>query len=400
MTRSSKMNATIGFFLVVIIFLSVAFFLTFNIISLPSLVIGDNFNWTPQNVIDITGPRIIRESYMGDIAVLSTFKTGFLFPLTYLGLSLNLPSTIVYPLLFYFLSMLSFYFLTKEFLKSQTMRIVISILYVINPVTPYYFASLINAFSLVILPLGIKFFVRVLREIDQNNKSHLIRNFLLTAFFLALCVSANEQFIFSVLLITAFMLVTFGIVLFRKIGSFVKFTKFYLLNLLGFVAVFCVVNLPLFISTINIQKTTWSTYFQGPSSSQFIPMVDYTYKNADLTTLLRLGGDGGTGLGQTSWYDSSLFTNVFGYVLLVLLVASVLLILLKKDGLKVDRPFFYQSILLFVVTLIIVLFIKTYPAAVGSTGAPFDSLLKTWESPSKLRVVLLISLLATSLGSV
>jgi hypothetical protein len=107
--------------LVLFVFLGLTLFLTYQIITLPSLVIGDNFNWTPSNVLDILGPKIIRESYMGDIAVVSTFKTGFLFPLTFIVTSLNLPSTLVYPAFFYFLSMLSFYFLSKEFLSSQVL---------------------------------------------------------------------------------------------------------------------------------------------------------------------------------------------------------------------------------------------------------------------------------------
>lgn len=382
-------------FLAGTVFLTATFLLTFNIIHLPSLVIGDNFNWTPQNILDITGPRIIRESYMGDIAVLSTFKTGFLFPITYLLVSLDLPSTVVYPSLFYFLSMLCFYSLTKEFLRSEPLRLLLSLLYVINPVTPYYFASLINAFSLVLLPLGFKFFVRALKEIKQSSKPLIIKNFAITAFFLSLCVSANEQFVASILLLTLFMIFTFAITLYREISALPQFGKSVIANLAVFVIVFAIVNAPLFLSISNIHKASWSTYFQGPTTSRFLTTVDYTYRGADLTTLLRLGGDSGAGLGQNSWYDSSLPTNIFGYVVFAIFVLSIILMIKKYDS-GIDRTFTYTTIFIFISALLLILLIKNLPANIALTGTPFDSLLKTWENPSKLRVILLISLLTST----
>ncbi len=72
---------------------------------------------------------------MGDIALLSTFKSGFLFPLSYLLSSINLPVTIVYPFMFYFLSMVSFYAFSGEFLKNKAFRITVSIAYLVNPVS-------------------------------------------------------------------------------------------------------------------------------------------------------------------------------------------------------------------------------------------------------------------------
>ncbi|MCW3994704.1 MAG: hypothetical protein NWE98_00970 [Candidatus Bathyarchaeota archaeon] len=381
------------------VFLAVTIFLTFNIILFPSLVIGDSFNWTPQNVLDIMGPKILRESYMGDVAVMSTFKTGFLFPLTYVLVSLNLPSTLVYPVLFYFLCMLSFYFFSKEFLNNQTLRILVSILYLINPVTPYYFASIINAFSLVMLPLALKFFVRTLKEIRHSaNRPGLLKNFALTAFFLALCVSANEQFIFSALLIAIFMIAAFMAVFYRKIGALKPSIKPLLFNLAVFGSVFFLVNLPLVYSLGNVQCAPWSTYFQGPSSSRFLTTVEYTYRNVGLDTVLRLGGDSGTGLGQGSWYDSpSLVTNVFGYVLFALFAASILVLALKKDSLKAERAFFYSAILLVAAALALILAIKSLSHTPDVPHGSFDILLKTWENPSKLRVILLASMLSATL---
>jgi hypothetical protein len=394
MVSSPKMNATIGFFLVVIIFWAVSFFLTFKVISLPSLVIGDNFNWTPQNVIDITGPRIIRESYMGDIAVLSTFKTGFLFPLTYLVTSLNLPSTLVYPDLFYFLSMLAFYFLAKEFLHNKVFLVLSSILYVVNPITPYYFASIINAFSLVLFPLSLKFFVRALKSLP-NSRSFVIY-FVYSMFFLSLTVSANEQFILSALLLASFMALTLAVILYQKTGLSLKSAKTLLLSLSSSVAVFLIVNLPLLLSTINIQSAPWSTYFQGPGASRFLTTVDYTYRNADLSTILRMGGDSGTGLGQISWYDSAVFTNIFGYLLFGLFLASMIILLLKKDTFSSNRTLFYGTIGLSFLTVLLILLMKSLPAFPMFQNSPLDTFLKTWENPAKLRVVLLLSLLVTS----
>ncbi|MBE3138348.1 MAG: hypothetical protein IMZ63_00875, partial [Actinobacteria bacterium] len=333
---------------------------------------------------------------MGDIAVLSAFKTGFLFPLTYFLVSISLPSTLVYPFLFYFLSLLSFYFLSKEFLKNESLRVLVSLLYLINPVTPYYFASLINAFSLVLLPLGIKFFVRTLKEIEQSTKPAIFKNFILTALFLGLCVSANEQFVFSVLLITLFILVTFAVFLHKKYKILVLSFKAFLFNMASFGLVFVFVNIPLFVSIANIQKAPWATYFQGHSTSRFLATVEYTYRNVDLNTLLRLGGDSGTGLGQSSWYDSFLLTNLFGYVLLILFILSILILAFKKDVFPKIRLFFYQIVILFIFTLILLLFMKNLPNSTNVFGTPIDLFLETWESPSKLRVILLVSLLTVT----
>ena len=398
MRLNAKLNSHKGFILSVTIFIVVALALTFNVISLPALVIGDNFNWTLQNIVDITGPKTIRESYMGDIAVFSTFKTGFLFPITYAIVFLTLPSTIVYPFLFYFLAMLSFYFLAKEFLKNNLLIILLSILYVVNPVTPYYFASLINAFSLVILPLGFKFFVRTLRDAQEtSNQKKILKNLAITVFFLSLAVSANEQFILSIALILTLMVATLAVMQFKKRPNFWTFGKSLLVNLLVIAAVFCIVNAPLFVSTVNFQKAAWSSYFQGPSTARFFTTIDYTYGSADFATLLRFGGDSGTGFGQNSWYDSNIFTNIFGYTLFILFVASIVLLFLKKESLKKDRTFFVYVAVLFVVSFALLLLIKALPTLLGSVGASLDTLLKTWENPSKLRVVLLISALVTAL---
>jgi hypothetical protein len=384
----------LAFALVLTVFAVVTCLLTYNALSLPSLVIGDNFNWTPQNVLDVIGPKVIRQSYMGDIAVASTFKTGFLFPLTYAITSLNLSSTLVYPALFYFLSMLAFYFLAKEFLSNKVFLVLSSILYVVNPVTPYYFASIINAFSLVLLPLSLKFFVRAL-ESSPNSRSFVIY-FVYSMFFLSLTVSANEQFILSALLLASFMALTLAVILYQKIGLSLKSAKTLLLSLSSSGAVFLIVNLPLLLSTINIQSAPWSTYFQGPGASRFLTTVDYTYRNADLSTILRMGGDSGTGLGQTSWYDSAVFTNIFGYLLLGLFFASMIILLLKKDTFGGNRTLFYGTIGLFFLTVLLILLMKSLPAFPVFQNSPLDTFLKTWENPAKLRVVLLLSLLVTS----
>jgi hypothetical protein len=73
------------------------------------------------------------------------------------------------------------------------------------------------------------------------------------------------------------------------------------------------------------------------------------------------------------------------------------LLFLKKESLKKDRAFFVFAAVLFVVSFALLMLIKGLPTILGSAGASLDSLLKTWENPSKLRVVLLISALVTTL---
>ena len=126
--------------------------------------------------------------------------------------------------------MVSFYLFSKEFLKSESLRILVSVLYLINPITPYYYASIINAFSLVLLPLGLKFFVRSLREMQSQKRPGVVQNFGFAALFLALTVSANEQFILSVALVTIFLILTFIITLFIRYRLTKKFIKLCVVN--------------------------------------------------------------------------------------------------------------------------------------------------------------------------
>jgi hypothetical protein len=383
------------FALPLFIFIIITLFLTFNVLSLPTLVIGDNFHWSLNNINDIIGPKVTRESYMGDIGVLSTFKSGFLFPLTYILSSFNLPSTIVYPFLFYVLAMLSFYFFSKEFIENKALRILAGVLYLINPITPYYYASIINAFSIILLPLGLKFFVRSLREVKSQQKTLFIRNLAFASLFLGLTVSANEQLVLSVLLVSVFLLVTFVFTSYRSWGLTNRCLKVCLVNLSIFAMVFAAVCLPLFISLNNIQGAPLSTYFQS-SSSNFLQTVQYTYKTADLGTLLRLGGDSGAGLGTNSWYDINSITNYFGYAILGFFMAAILLLAVSTRKRVEDRPFFIQGIILFIVSLALIFIMKNMDAT-SVSNTPLAWILRAWETPIKLRVLILISVLTTSL---
>ncbi len=389
-------SETTRFALALGVFVAVALFLTFNVISLPTLVIGDNFHWTANNIEDIIGVKVVRECYLGDIAVLSNFKSGFLYPLTYGLVAANLPSTIVYPFLFYVLSMVSFYFFSKEFIKNQALRILAATLYLINPITPYYYASIINAFSLVLLPIGLKFFVRALRELSSQKQPSVIKNLCFSGLFLALTVSANEQIILSLALVTVFLVLTFVMASYSKYRLTRNWLKVSLVNLPLFGLMFLVVLMPLIISLSNIQSAPLATYFQGPDASNFFQMIHYTYKNADLSTLLRLGGDSGTGLGNNAWYDAASFTNYFGYVLFGFFLLSIVCLAFSKTKLRGDRLFFLQSILLCVTVLALILLMKNLASA-STANETLSLILKTWESPAKLRALLLISILTTLL---
>ena len=304
----------------------------------------------------------------------------------------------VYPFHFYILSMFSFYLFSKEFLNNQALRILSGTLYVINPVTPYYYASLINAFSLVMLPLAFKFFTRSLKEINNQQKPKVLKNIGITAFFLALTISANEQFILSAALIGAFFIISLMFFAIKKYKLTRQFLTLSALNGCLFIAVIFLINIPLIVSLYNVQSAPLSTYFQGPEASRFLQTVDFTYLKSNPITLLRLGGYAGLGLGTTSWYDSNIVTNLFGYVLFgVFLIAVINLVKYRKRN-DIDKHFLLQCSLLFVIALALILSMKTLASA-SSEYTILDLIFKTWETPAKLRVVLLISMLATILGA-
>ena len=392
-----RLKAIYHFSIVAAVLLIVCFFLTYNILPLPSLVIGDNYYWTKQNVVDVLGPTVIRESYLGDIVVLSTFKNGFLFPLSYLLSALNIPLTLIYPFLFYFLSMLSFYAFSTEFLTKKFWCLVVSAMYVINPITPYYFTSMLYAFALVFLPLALKFFIRTLREIGRQPKpSYASRNFMISAMFLSLSVSAHEQFFLSAAVISIYLILTFIVICLRRYGRTRYFVRVSAINILLFASVFLIVNIPLLLSVNSINRAPLATYFKG-SLGDFLGNIQYCYATANPITLFRLGGDSGVGLGQNSWYDSSAFTNLFGYALFVVFLASILLLILRKDLGRTDKTFFSMNILLFINSILLIEFMEYLPSNSVLSEKLFSFVLQTWESPTELRVILLLSLLTTTL---
>jgi hypothetical protein len=392
-----RLNVLCHFSIIAAVLLILCFFLTYNIISLPSLVIGDNFYWTKQNLIDILGPKVIRESYLGDIAVLSTFKIGFLFPLSYFLSTLNIPTTLIYPFLFYFLSMFSFYALSTEFLTKKFWCLIVSAMYVFNPITPYYFTSMLYAFVMVFLPLTLKFFIRALREISRHPNPHpLSRNFLLSALFLSLSVSAHEQFFLSAALASIYLALTFAVICLRRYGRTRHFVRVSAINVLVFATVFLIVNAPLLLSVNNIRSAPLATYFKG-NFGDFLANIQFCYANANPVTLFRLGGDSGVGLGQNSWYDSNAYTNVFGYALFIVFLASILLLLFRKDVGQTDKTFFYMNIIMFINSIILIEFIRYLPNDPALSARLFSFILQTWESSTELRVLLLLSLLTTTL---
>jgi hypothetical protein len=379
------------------VLLLISLFLTYNVLTLPSLVIGDNFYWTGQTIVDILGPKVIRESYLGDIAVLSTFKTGFLFPFSYLLSVLSIPLTLIYPFLLYFLSMLSFYVFSREFLTKKIWCLIVSAMYLVNPITPYYFTSMLYAFVMVFLPLALKFFIRTLREIRQQSKpGRLSINFLISAMFLSLSVSAHEQFFLSATLISIYLVLTFLVICLRRYGQTRCFVRVSAINILLFASVFLIVNTPLILSVSNINSAPLATYFKG-NLGDFLANVQYCYANANPVTLFRLGGDSGVGLGQNSWYDSNAYTNLFGYALFIVFLASILLLFLRKEVAQTDKTFFYMNVLIFVNSIFLIEFIKYLPNDPALSEKLFSFVLQTWESPTELRVVLFVSLLTTTL---
>ena len=377
-----------------IIFLCVSLFLTYRIISLPTLVIGDNFYWSQPSVADILGPQIVRQSYLGDVGLLSTFRIGFLFPIVYALNSLKLPITIVYPFGFYVLTMLSFYFLAGEFLTNEYSRIAVSILYLVNPVVPYYFASIMSAFALIFLPLSLKFIVRGLREIPCSlARTNIPLNISLASLMLALSVSAHEQFFLSAMVLASFMLLTLGIWCYR-----IRSSNYFLKNVLGstvlFAIVFSAANLPLALSLVNVSGSPLSTYFTG-RFADFIANVRYSYAFSLPANLVRLGGDSGVGLGQNSWYDTGPYTNIFGFGLFVALVWAVYLLVVKKSHRDPNRLFFLMCISVFFASLGLIEFVRNLPNDSTLASFFFSAPIQTWETPGKLRVLMLLSLLTT-----
>ncbi len=379
-----------------IVFFIVSLYLTFKNILSGSLVIGDNFFWSLPTVQDILGPQVLHESYLGDVAVLSSFKNGFLFPFASFLNLINSPITLIYPFLFFFLSMLSFYSLSAEFLKNKNIRIIVSLLYLINPVVPFYFGSLLLAFALIFLPLAFKFFIRTLCEIDNGSISQISLQFLICATFLGIAISAHEQLVFSVLLVTFTFLITFVVFLFRKYGFTKRSLKNGLSNVLLFISSIFLINLPLLLSLGTLASSPFSSYYTE-RLNDFITTVNYTYQNARIDTLLRFGGDAGLGLGQNAWFDSGSISNIFGYVIFALVVGSLILIVRQKLTLRGDRAFFIMTFLLFLLAISLILFIKYLPSNRPLLDSLFGLSLQSWQSPTKLRALMLLSGLTLSL---
>jgi hypothetical protein len=274
-----------------VIFVAFTLYLTYNSLSVPSIVIGDNFYWSHSTINDLLKPSILHESYLGDVSILSIFKGGFLYPLAALLSSANLPITLIYPFLFYLLSIVSFFLLTGEFLKNRPLRIIVALLYVFNPVIPYYYTSMLLAFAVVLLPLSLKYLIRALREIEGNSKQRISLNFLLSGLFLGLSISAHEQLFPSVLLVSLFFLAAFLVLSFKQYKISKKSrTFFFFVNAAVFLSVLLLINIPLVLSMQTAGQSHLSSYYTG-RLNDFIDNVEYTYQNVRLDTLLRFGGD-------------------------------------------------------------------------------------------------------------
>jgi hypothetical protein len=381
----------------IVVLLLVTLFLTFNVLSIQSIVGGDSFYWNRSNINDLLRPVVVHESYLGDMAVVSTFKSGFLYPASLLLNVLGIPMTLLYPFLFYFLSMLAFYSLTGEFVKNKTIRLIASVLYVINPVTPYYFASLLFAFAVIFLPLSLKFFIRSLRTIDKQPGTKVSIDLILCAAFLGLSISAHEQFVFSALIIGMFLLITFTVYTFYSLGRTKKTLVAIASNILAFLLIICLVNLPLFLSLQNTANAQLSSYFTG-RIDDFLANVDYTYSHITVATLLRFGGDSGVGLAQNSWFDNpNLSSNFFGYCIIALIVGAIIILIRWRPVKKADTAFYLMSLVLFFSSILLLLFVKYLPSNRPLANGLFSILLQSWESPTKLRMVMLISGLASAM---
>lgn len=385
-------DAVKGYFFPIVVFFVITLFLTFRSVLLGDIVIGDNFYWSSSTVDDLLGAQVIHESYLGDISILSTFKNGFLFPLATILNSVNAPLTLIYPFLFIFLSMFSFYLLSSEFLEKQYIAIVVSILYVVNPVVPFYFMSLLLAFAVVFLPLAFKYFIRTLRDVESGSLSWISSKVLLCAAFLALSISAHGQLLPSVAIISVFFLVTFLFSVFFKYGFNKRVIWFGCSNISLFLVVLLLVNLPLVLSLGTSFNSSLSTYYTG-RLDDFTGNVLSTYKTASVDTLLRFGGDSGLGLGQNAWFDSGSFLNIFGYVIFALVFVSLIFLLRSKGFAKSDKIFFIMSSLLFLVSFSLILFIKYLPSNTGLLEILFSLPLQSWESPTKLRLIMFLSAL-------
>jgi hypothetical protein len=293
--------------------------------------------------------------------------------------------------------MVSFYAFSGELLKKTSFRILAAVLYAVNPVTPYYFVSLFSAFAIVFLPLALKFCVKALKNIDkQASPKTFSFNMGASALFLALSMSAHEQFLPTAAIIAVFIVGTFVVFSFRKLKLTRAFWKTTFANSGLYAGIIALVNLPLLLSLQNIAKASLSTYFMG-RFSDFLGNVEYTYENVDLASLLRFGGDSGVGLAKSSWFDVFSYTNLFGYSIFAVIVLSALLLMLSKNKPRVSKWFFCMSLAMFVAAIALILFVKYLPTDRALAEKLFSMPLQTWESPSKLRVLLLLSGLAVTL---
>lgn len=381
------------------VFISVTFLLTFNILSLPYVVIGDNFAWTRANIVDILGPNTVLESYMGDISLLSTFKTGFLFPLTYIVNLLGLPVTLVYPFLFYLSSMLAFYVLSAEVLENRAYRAVVSIAYVVNPVTPYYYASILSAFTLVFLPLALKYSMRAFKHLDGGVGGGLVSwDFALCSFFLALSISAHEQFLPTIFIVSSFIALAFILASYHRYGPTASFVKVSVTNVLLFGIVVILVNTQELLTLSTIMGASFATYFTG-RFDDWIANVRYTYATTDVFTLLRFGGDSGAGLMHEAWFDLPGAQNIFGYAIPILLALAVVVALRERRPFH-ERVFFWMCVGLFSFAFALLLFVGWLPSQTQLAQRVFDAFtlpLQSFETPAKLRVVLMLSALVASM---
>ena len=150
---------------------------------------------------------LISSEYMNSLKYYYSIIEPILNALSHSLALMKLPQTIIYPILFYVIAALSMYSLLREYVSSNILRIIGSILYSFNPAVTFYYPSFTAPFSIAVLPLVIKYFIKLLNTIISNNYKELIKNSLFFSIVFIIHVSAHLQ----ILPVTAYILSVSGI---------------------------------------------------------------------------------------------------------------------------------------------------------------------------------------------
>ena len=335
---------------------------------------------------------LITPNYMRSVRMYYSIFDPLINAISYILVLWGLPRTIIYPFIFYLISMCSMYLFLRDFISSKYISILGAILYAINPVTPFYYPSISAPFAVALLPIVFKYFIRVVEGIISSE----LRVFYKNAILLALSLFACLSFHFQMLPVAVYILGLSGI-MYLIFNMKMKNFKSIIIRISMLLVLVVVAMIPLLYSSLVSSSISSSiAYVKKISPESTLKDIRYTYATAGLPTF-RLAGDQSTMSNKLGYDRMDNYINVAGYVYFYSFIFTVPVAFKISSRDKKLRVFILVLLLVYITSILTILFVRfSANTRYGETLAA-TVFFKSIRSPVKLRVYGYLAALSNTL---